>query len=466
MSKVKPSPLLPDTVIGGYRVVRRLSAGGFGVVYLAVDHSGQQVAIKEYLPSSLATRGTGELAPQVSPEKLSLYRLGPEELLRGRPLARADLACLGGERAQFLPRERDRLHGDELPGGRHPAGLHRHRARPEEAESIPRVDHPLAVRRDPARPAHRAPAQDAAPGHQAGQHLRDRRRPRRDDRLRRRARSAVQGRQLHPPDVHARLRRARDVPARFVDGPVDRHLRHRRLHLRLHAGLPAQRRAAAHREGPPRPVAVAPARHLFRQPDRSGRVVHVARPAVAPAVGVRAAEGAQPRRRAPLHQAHGRREGAAVDRQHALLRKEGPAQGAPHRPHARHEILRLPGQPQGRPPQERRPHGLLLHARIGPVRAGRRHGRPSRRRGGGAAGAADHRGALPARGAAGRQGRQGLPDRVGDGGAPADHALRGQQGHARHAAHHASWRPSCRAPPPPGSIAAIRACTWCATASC
>ena len=33
---------------------------------------------------------------------------------------------------------------------------------------------------------------------------------------------------------------------------LDRHLRHRRLHLRLHAGLPAERRAAAHREGPAR----------------------------------------------------------------------------------------------------------------------------------------------------------------------------------------------------------------------
>jgi serine/threonine protein kinase len=40
---------------------------------------------------------------------------------------------------------------------------------------------------------------------------------------------------------------------------------------------------------------VPPARCLFRQPDRSGRVVHVAGPAVAPAVGVCAAKGAQPR---------------------------------------------------------------------------------------------------------------------------------------------------------------------------
>lgn len=88
MSKVKPAPLPPDTVIGGYRIVRRLAAGGFGVVYLAVDTEGQQVAIKEYLPSSLATRLPGELLPQVQPEKLSLYRLGLKSFFEeGRALA-------------------------------------------------------------------------------------------------------------------------------------------------------------------------------------------------------------------------------------------------------------------------------------------------------------------------------------------------------------------------------------------
>src|SRR6187551_1073653 len=88
MSKVKPAPLPPDTVIGGYRVVRKLSAGGFGVVYLAVDNEGQQVAIKEYLPSSLATRAPGELLPQVAPEKQPLYRLGLKSFFEeGRSLA-------------------------------------------------------------------------------------------------------------------------------------------------------------------------------------------------------------------------------------------------------------------------------------------------------------------------------------------------------------------------------------------
>ena len=88
MSKVKPAPLPPNTRIGGYRIIRKLAAGGFGVVYLAVDAEGQQVAVKEYLPSSLATRPAGELSPQVPPEKLSLYRLGLKSFFEeGRSLA-------------------------------------------------------------------------------------------------------------------------------------------------------------------------------------------------------------------------------------------------------------------------------------------------------------------------------------------------------------------------------------------
>ena len=69
MSKLKPAPLPPGAVVGGYQLIRKLSSGGFGIVYLALDPEGQQVAVKEYLPSSLAARepehahlggGTGE----------------------------------------------------------------------------------------------------------------------------------------------------------------------------------------------------------------------------------------------------------------------------------------------------------------------------------------------------------------------------------------------------------------------
>ncbi|MDD4943380.1 MAG: serine/threonine-protein kinase [Rhodoferax sp.] len=95
MSKVKPSPLPPDTLIGGYRVIRRVAAGGFGVVYQAIDPEGQQVAIKEYLPASLVSRAPGDLLPQVAPEKLSLYRLGLKSFFEeGRSLAQISHASV------------------------------------------------------------------------------------------------------------------------------------------------------------------------------------------------------------------------------------------------------------------------------------------------------------------------------------------------------------------------------------
>jgi eukaryotic-like serine/threonine-protein kinase len=88
MSKTKPAPLPPDTLIGGYRILCKLAAGGFGIVYLALDSNGQRVALKEYLPSALALRDPGELLPVVPPEKLSLYRLGLKSFFEeGRALA-------------------------------------------------------------------------------------------------------------------------------------------------------------------------------------------------------------------------------------------------------------------------------------------------------------------------------------------------------------------------------------------
>jgi serine/threonine protein kinase len=76
MTKPKPTPLPSGTEVGGYRVIRKIAAGGFGVVYLAEDEHQRHVALKEYLPAALAERAEGELAPFVPPEKLPLYRLG------------------------------------------------------------------------------------------------------------------------------------------------------------------------------------------------------------------------------------------------------------------------------------------------------------------------------------------------------------------------------------------------------
>ena len=95
MAKLKPAPLPPDTMIGGYRVLRKLAGGGFGLVYLAEDASGQQFAIKEYLPTALTLRAPGELVPQVAPEKLSLYRLGLKSFFEeGRSLAQISHASV------------------------------------------------------------------------------------------------------------------------------------------------------------------------------------------------------------------------------------------------------------------------------------------------------------------------------------------------------------------------------------
>ena len=75
--------------------MRRISSGGFGIVYLALDADGQQVAIKEYLPASLATRAVNELQPVVAPEKLSLYRLGLKSFFEeGRSLAQISHASV------------------------------------------------------------------------------------------------------------------------------------------------------------------------------------------------------------------------------------------------------------------------------------------------------------------------------------------------------------------------------------
>ena len=77
------------TQLQNYRIVRLLAAGGFSFVYLAHDENDAPVAIKEYLPSTLALRVNGERHPQIPEDDLAMFRYGMqcffEEGRRARP---------------------------------------------------------------------------------------------------------------------------------------------------------------------------------------------------------------------------------------------------------------------------------------------------------------------------------------------------------------------------------------------
>jgi serine/threonine protein kinase len=69
-------PLARGQPLGRYTLQRVLASGGFSLVYLARDASGADVAIKEYLPASLATRRRGMQSPTVPASTADAYRHG------------------------------------------------------------------------------------------------------------------------------------------------------------------------------------------------------------------------------------------------------------------------------------------------------------------------------------------------------------------------------------------------------
>jgi serine/threonine protein kinase len=89
MAAQNNAPLPDGLEIAGYRIVKKIASGGFSIVYLAYDEDGNAVAIKEYLPSSLALRQPGELVPSISAENLAVFRIGLKCFFEeGRALAR------------------------------------------------------------------------------------------------------------------------------------------------------------------------------------------------------------------------------------------------------------------------------------------------------------------------------------------------------------------------------------------
>ena len=93
----KPSPDGHDTLPIGSRldefeVQQVLGIGGFGIVYLAIDHSlHRQVAIKEYMPIALAVRADGALVSLRSASHAETFEMGLQSFINeARLLAQFD----------------------------------------------------------------------------------------------------------------------------------------------------------------------------------------------------------------------------------------------------------------------------------------------------------------------------------------------------------------------------------------
>jgi serine/threonine protein kinase len=74
------TPLPEGSILQKYRILRVLAVGGFSFVYLAHDENDTPLAIKEYLPSTLALRVNGARNPQIPAqlpsEDLAMFRAG------------------------------------------------------------------------------------------------------------------------------------------------------------------------------------------------------------------------------------------------------------------------------------------------------------------------------------------------------------------------------------------------------
>ncbi len=76
MAAQSTEPLPQNYQLGEYVIDRRIGGGGFSLVYLAYDHEGQPVAVKEYLPGGVVGRGeTGSVHP-LSEDKEPSFRYG------------------------------------------------------------------------------------------------------------------------------------------------------------------------------------------------------------------------------------------------------------------------------------------------------------------------------------------------------------------------------------------------------
>src|SRR5574343_1515420 len=91
-SSAAPNALPAGTRFGELEILSTLAVGGFGIIYVAQDHSLQrQVAIKEYMPSMLAQRNARSKVPVRSGSQQETFDAGLRSFVNeSRLLARFD----------------------------------------------------------------------------------------------------------------------------------------------------------------------------------------------------------------------------------------------------------------------------------------------------------------------------------------------------------------------------------------
>src|SRR5436305_7611893 len=94
--RVHVNALPVGTTLGEFEIVDLVGEGGFGIVYLATDHSlDRKVAIKEYMPALLASRGHDASVSVRSERQRETFDLGMRSFVNeARMLARFDHPAL------------------------------------------------------------------------------------------------------------------------------------------------------------------------------------------------------------------------------------------------------------------------------------------------------------------------------------------------------------------------------------
>mgnify|MGYP003575375619 CR=1 FL=1 len=96
-TKLTITGTLPEgTRLGEFELIRVIGEGGFGIVYLAWDHSlERRVALKEYMPATLASRADGTTVSPRSERHRDTFEAGLRSFVNeARLLARFDHAAL------------------------------------------------------------------------------------------------------------------------------------------------------------------------------------------------------------------------------------------------------------------------------------------------------------------------------------------------------------------------------------